>query len=54
MVPTLASYVFLNLNPVLKNNKPKIDTLEIEVSAWKPRSLEEDMPTLHLFYVHMS
>lgn len=54
MVPTLASYVFLNLNPVLKNNKPKIDALEIEVSAWKPRSLEEDMHTMYLFYVHMS
>ena len=51
IVPTLASYVFLNLNPVLKNNKPKIDTLEIEVNAWKPRSLEEDMHTMHLFYV---
>ena len=51
MVPTLASYIFLNLNPVLKNNKPKIDTLEIEVNAWKPRSLEKDMHAMHLFYV---
>lgn len=55
IVPTLASYVFLNLNPVFfkKTHNPKIDKFDIEVNAFKPRGLADNVHSRHLLYAHM-